>query len=127
MAKQFLIDLGHVVDREGEKIAVSIQSEQWADGLVYGIAFNQLNNPNELFVFGSLFNFLLKGEEKDFKIISETRLCEPTRISAKQIRKLVRRILGSHKHNGDVYTVRWDGSVLHEEWRLVPVDDSIPF
>ncbi|CUI09811.1 hypothetical protein BN2497_14399 [Janthinobacterium sp. CG23_2] len=127
MSSKFFIDLGHVIDREGEMIAVSMQTEQWPDGIMYGVAFNELNNPNELFAFGSLFDFLLKGEEKDFEIISETRLCEPTRISAKQIRKLVRRILLSHEHEGDVFTVRWDGSVLHQAWRLMPVDDSIPF
>ncbi|NHZ81849.1 hypothetical protein F2P44_21590 [Massilia sp. CCM 8695] len=127
MSSKFFIDLGHVIDLEGEKIAVSIQTQMWGDEIEYGVAFNELNNPNELFHFGSLFDFLLKGEEKDFEIISETRLCEPDRIPAEQIRSLVRRILKPHELWGQVFTVQWNGTMVRQQWRLMPVDETPPF
>jgi len=126
MANKFFIDLGHVIDREGEKIAVSMQTEQWGDETVYGVAFNELNNPNELFAFGTLFDFVLRDGLRDFEIFSETMSTIPTCIPAGEIRALVRRILGPHEFEKQVFTVYWNSSVLRQHWRLVPVGEC-PF
>jgi hypothetical protein len=93
MAQPLIIDLGFVIDRDGEKIAATMHTQEWNGQAECVVALGEPNQPNAPFPLHILFDYTLRDGLKDFEILSDTMLTVPRRIPAGEMRSLMRRVM----------------------------------
>ena len=124
MSEPFFIDLGFVIDREGNKVAASMRTEQWGAETVYVVALGESKAGG--YCLSVLFGYVLRDGLCDFEILHDDYPIIEHVIPAGEIRALVRRLMGrQHKVGSANLVVHLDSQVFLAEPR--PGDLECPF
>lgn len=111
MSEPFFLDLGFVIDREGNKVAASMRTEQWGAETVPVVALGE--TKAEGYWLSTLFRYVLRDGLSDFEVLRDDCPLVAHAIPAGEMRSLVRRIMGNeHKVGTMRLSIRLDAQVF---------------
>jgi hypothetical protein len=111
MSEPFFLNLGFVIDREGNKVAASMRTEQWGAETVHVVALGETKADG--YWLSTLFRYVLRDGLSDFEVLRDDCPLVAHFIPAGEMRSLVRRIMGGeHKAGTAKVSIRLDAQLF---------------